>query len=275
MKIGKLVKLYVSTIFEYCEKNNESELSKLMDKGYSKDTFNINFPFCTDISQISPAKSTRYWKDTYQVHGRNVRVCSQWFPKDKKYFKQYLLKHQLVAQAELEAKDNKPESTMKTIDIVRIKKGRYNAKAIGDAQNALIRNILGNLGKESFNKNDWSETKDYFSNACAYCGKLGELQMEHAIPINKNSLGEHRLGNLVPSCKACNSNKSNKDFREFLGANESKISKIEEYMSKKGYTPLEKDNEQIENILEMARQDTLAIANRYITLLNELFIDEK
>jgi len=139
-----------------------------------------------------------------------------------------------------------------------------------------VRNILSNLGEDSFKKSDWDRAKEeYFSNRCAYCGAYcrgsEELQMDHAIPINKSSLGEHRLGNLVPSCKDCNSKKGAKDFREFLD-DEGKISKIEEYMARKGYMPLEKDNDQLEKILEMARQDVFAVAGRYTTILNDLFI---
>jgi len=66
-----------------------------------------------------------------------------------------------------------------------------------DAQNLFIRNILSSLGVESLNEEDWNFTKAYFSHKCAYCGAETELLMEHAIPINKAKLGEHRLGNLV------------------------------------------------------------------------------
>jgi len=97
------------------------------------------------------------------------------------------------------------------------------------------------------------------------------LLIEHAIPINREKLGEHRLGNLVPSCKLCNSNKGGKDFREFLGPNAEAISRIEEYMDSRNYVPLE-DNEQIKLILNMAHKEVAALADRYITIINELFV---
>lgn len=271
MKVGKLVKLYMPKILSYCEDKNASELPKLMTKEYSKKVFNINFPFYMEISLIRPSQSSRYWQDEYMVQGKRIRVCSQWYSRNKESFRRYLLHHQLVSEAELDAVESKPEEISVIADVERVNTGRYKGKAIGDAQNALVRNILSNLGKESFNKVSWNITKEYFSNSCAYCGGSGELHMEHAIPINKSSLGEHRLGNLVPSCKGCNSKKGAKDFREFLD-DEEKISRIEEYMESRSYRPLEKDNEQIEKVLEMARQDVLAIANRYTTLLNDLFL---
>ena len=57
--------------------------------------------------------------------------------------------------------------------------------------------------------------------------------MEHAIPINKEVLGEHRLGNIVPSCKQCNSEKHKKSFEEFLGDDTQKINAIKKCMSDK------------------------------------------
>lgn len=94
--------------------------------------------------------------------------------------------------------------------------------------------------------------------------------IEHAIPINKVSLGEHRLGNMVPSCKACNSRKADKDYRTFLEGDQERIERIEKYMDLKNYVPLG-ENEQVGKILEMAYQEVATVSNRYIEILNELF----
>jgi len=149
---------------------------------------------------------------------------------------------------------------------------RYKSHAIGNAQNAFVRNVLGNLGYESFNQKDWGATKEHFSHRCAYCGvDADELVIEHAIPINKVSLGEHRLGNLVPGCKACNSSKGDKDFRVFLKGNDEAIARIEEYMDSRNYVPLDA-NEQVTRVLDMAHKEVAALADRYVTILNELFV---
>jgi 5-methylcytosine-specific restriction endonuclease McrA len=147
---------------------------------------------------------------------------------------------------------------------------RYRGNPIGNAQNLFIRNILSSLGRETFNEADWNSTKEYFSHRCAYCGVEAELLIEHAIPINKENLGEHRLGNLVPSCKLCNSNKGGRDFRAFLAENTAAISRIEAYMDSRNYVPLE-DNEQMKMILNMAHKEVAALADRYISIINELF----
>lgn len=51
----------------------------------------------------------------------------------------------------------------------------------------------------------WSK----FDHCCAYCGCSGDLEVEHVVPISKG--GEHHLGNIVPACHRCNSNKGRKD----------------------------------------------------------------
>jgi 5-methylcytosine-specific restriction endonuclease McrA len=41
-----------------------------------------------------------------------------------------------------------------------------------------------------------------FSKRCAYCGSVGDLHIEHFIPISKG--GTHVLGNILPACPECN-----------------------------------------------------------------------
>lgn len=48
-----------------------------------------------------------------------------------------------------------------------------------------------------------------FDHCCAYCGRQGDLEVEHVVPISKG--GQHHLGNIVPACHSCNSNKRSKD----------------------------------------------------------------
>ena len=44
-----------------------------------------------------------------------------------------------------------------------------------------------------------------FGNCCAYCGGNGDMQIEHLEPISKG--GAHDIGNIVPACASCNTNK--------------------------------------------------------------------
>ncbi len=273
MKIGHLVKSHIKKIFHFCDTTDHNELSRLMDAAYSKTTFGINFPFCTEVSQIPTEQSKRYWTTSYIVRGKTVRVSSQWFDKSKASFIQYLLKKKIVTKDEISSNvslDSGKEVKIRKKTRSNVLNSRYRGNAIGNAQNLVVRNILSNIGQESFNKQDWAETMAYFSNQCAYCGGEGDLLMEHIIPINRQALGEHRLGNLAPSCRPCNSTKADKDFREFLDGDPDRIQKIEDYMESRNYVPLG-DNEQVAMVLEMAYKEISSVAQRYISILNELF----
>ena len=272
MRIGDRVKQHIKTIFHYCETVNPAELNLLLDLNYAKKTFRINYPFCTEVSKIvTREQSVRYWTTTYLVGGKIVRVSSQWLITSEPYFLRYLAEKEIVKGLDAsvyQVEADKPALPYQTPRPLK-SNSRYRGNAVGNAQNAVIRNILSRLGQESFNEENWVATKAYFSEQCAYCGAEGDLVIEHAIPINRAKLGEHRLGNLVPSCQGCNNEKAGKDFREFLGDNTEAIRKIEEYMDSRNYVPLE-DNEQMKMVLNVAYKEVSALADRYIVLINEL-----
>jgi len=270
MKIGQLVKLHIKEIFKHCETRDHGELDRLLDKRYSKKTFGINYPFCSEIYSISLEDSKRYWTNRYLVQGKTVRVSSQWFEKSQHDFVQYLIGNKISTNEKIDTLSENIMVTKGAPPRTSRKNSRYRSNAIGNAQNLLVRNILSNLGYESFNEQDWKETKEYFSNQCAYCGSDGELVIEHVIPINRISLGEHKLGNLIPSCRSCNSRKADKNYLEFLEGKNARIEKIQSYMESRNYTPLG-DNEQVAMILDMAYKEVATVSKRYIAILNELF----
>jgi len=272
MKIGKFVQQHISAIFNYCDNVAHEEIARLLDPEYSKDIFGIHFPFCAQVENITDKDSVRYWVRIYRVRGKQVRVTSQWFDYNFSKFESYLgSKHIALSSQPRTQTGNEDVSTKQDnpTHMLTNKNIRYRGNAIGNAQNLFIRNILSNLGKESFTEKDWLSTKEYFSNKCAYCEADTYLHMEHAIPINRDTLGEHRLGNLVPSCKRCNSNKHHRDYREFLGDNAVAIKRIEDYMGSRGYVPL-KSNEQVAKLLNVAHMEVSALADKYISSINGL-----
>lgn len=277
MKIGQLVKTYVRKVFRYCDESDHEELARLMDAKYSKAIFGINFPFCVEVETISPQLSKRYWRDIHVVRGKTLRVCSQWYDpptsQSRALFCQYLLSKKLVDNEELSAVDSLPQPSRRLSTTVPAKgaaRGRYRGNAIGNAQNLFVRNILSNIGQDSFNENDWQETKAFFMNKCAYCGAETDLVIDHAIPINKAKLGEHRIGNLVPSCNDCNIRKGNRDYGEYLNGDDERRQTIESYMDSKNYVPLG-NIEQVRMILDLAHAEVSALVDRYIVIINSLF----
>jgi hypothetical protein len=274
MKVGEFIYQNINIFIDICKKG-PSEFDKLLSIPESKKLFDLNYAFFIEKGNIDDndrkRSSARYKADIYRVFNREVRVTNDWYERNIPYIKQYLIDRNINIPFENNIKQGK-NTTKKTNS--KKTNSRYKGNAIGNAQNSFIRNILSNLGNESFTENDWKETKSYFKNKCAYCGKAGELVMEHAIPINKEKLGEHKLGNIVPACEQCNKNKANKNYREYLGNNLEAIKNIDRYMENRNYKPLE-DDEQFKCILKLAHEEVPIIANRYIKLLNELFIENK
>lgn len=58
--------------------------------------------------------------------------------------------------------------------------------------------------------NQWNMVKSHFDNRCAYCGKKLPLAQDHFVALSKK--GEYSHNNIIPSCKHCNSSKSDKSF---------------------------------------------------------------
>lgn len=60
---------------------------------------------------------------------------------------------------------------------------------------------------------EWKETKEYFSNRCAYCGRKLKLTQDHFVPLSKG--GSYTQENIVPACNTCNSSKQTSEFTEW------------------------------------------------------------
>ncbi|MFD7523858.1 HNH endonuclease [Paenibacillus chitinolyticus] len=126
------------------------------------------------------------------------------------------------------------------------------AQASSQAIRALLRK-LGKLYDIKRGLKPFSDNKDiyvllrYFDDSCCYCGKNllnCEWDKDHLIPMNKDSVGLHSWGNIVPSCKECNGKRQKKDWVLFLKEitgmksevfNQRKI-KIDTYVSQYNYS---------------------------------------
>jgi len=141
MKIGKFVQAHISQIFDHCQTTDPEELAWLQDLRYSKETFGINYPFCTRIEEISLVDSVRYWTRKHQVGPVQVRVTSQWFnpptSNSRQLFESYLRKLRIEPTS-----PSAPANPTTTAPERRPARGRYRSHAIGNAQNAFVRYIF-------------------------------------------------------------------------------------------------------------------------------------
>ena len=154
---------------------------------------------------------------------------------------------------------------------------RYRATALGTVQNALVRHLLGSLGFDAFTEAGWIHVKESeFAGQCAYCGTATTTTMDHAIPINRLHLGEHRLGNLVPACAPCNSQKSNKTPAEYLrfkyagsdATRQARTAELEAHQRRHGYRPIE-DFDGVRPLVEEARARVKELADEFRDRINQ------
>jgi hypothetical protein len=271
MQISKFVQAHAAQIFAYCNEVDRNELLRLMESGYSRSTFGISYPFCAEVSKI--VRNDKYLARKYPIGDKTVRICNDWCERNRAPFVQYLRSKNITPLLPLPTLPRIP-----TPDEPRRRpNARFRGYPIGNAQNGFIRTLLSNIGQHSFSEADWQATKSDFDNKCAYCGEEKPLKMDHAVPINRANMGEHRIGNMVPSCDTCNNEKGGEtDFREYLlGKDEEKMKKIVCHMKSRNYVCLSQTEQakQVSVILELAHKEVAALAIRYITILNGLFPD--
>jgi 5-methylcytosine-specific restriction endonuclease McrA len=66
-----------------------------------------------------------------------------------------------------------------------------------------------------------------FGNACAYCGRQGDLTEDHVVPLSRG--GTDDISNIVPACRSCNSRKGARTNHEKIGGVGSKQSDSSRY----------------------------------------------
>lgn len=81
-------------------------------------------------------------------------------------------------------------------------------QSILDRNHARRASLHGHVSTEQ-----WLTCLEYFQQSCAYCGKTGELTVEHIIPVSK--FGANKIYNVVPACRTCNCSKCDKDILEW------------------------------------------------------------
>jgi len=238
------------------------DLLRLQDINFSKRVFRISFAFLKRADLIDRKENVRYWRDIHSIEGVGYRITSQWVARSLPLYQAWLEAQGIVP-------DDAPETSAPSLRRAARTGVRWRAMPVGVAQNALVRHLLSTLGEDTFGKDDWRKACAHFGDACAYCGATGKLVIDHAVPLNRTALGEHRLGNLVPSCNACNSKKGDLDHRTFLEDAPDRVTMIEAWMTACDYRP-RSDDDTLRSFLALAHEEIGALANRWRDILANL-----
>jgi len=93
LPIGKYVRVSFKEIVEVIDRN---ELEKLQKPDYSKETFDIQYPFLKKVTKSDNQKPVRYWKDPISILGESFFLCSEWYEQpannDRPYYESWLKK---------------------------------------------------------------------------------------------------------------------------------------------------------------------------------------
>ncbi len=155
------------------------------------------------------------------------------------------------------------------------------AKSRADISNSAIRVFLQKVG-EAYDQyrglqpfkptsSQWKEVMDFFDSRCCYCDQSVHIKSavkDHLIPINKESIGLHAWGNVVPSCSDCNRKKHNRDWQTFLEESclEERyfyhVKRIKDFMRHYSYDP----DQELKTIADNLYADVGAVAMALIEL---------
>lgn len=288
--IAQFVRLHTPLIAEYCL-THPDEFDQLLDPGYSRDTFGLSmvsfFKLASDLVPGTKADK-RYGKGSdscFEIHGHSVRLTSQWFkgkPKQYRKFIEYLADKGLMPEAETAALLDRVPASVETKALAG--SGKVKQYAIGDAQNLAIRTVLDRT-QPGPTTAEWHATIKEFGDACAYCQLPasdldGPLVFEHIVGINKTDLGENVIGNVVPACPACNSEKLQQDYRTWIATSprisdrDGVLAAIDAHMTRHGYVPLKEllgaDKQRLEIAIKQLRADLDAAADRCAKIIRNM-----
>lgn len=275
-RIGKFVQQHVIAIAEFCEEHPD-ELERLRDDAYCRATLGLNYPLFRQAGLVEGRYESKYRRGPRVVIcGETMLFTNDLYARQYPRFIAYLLDKKIIDQrlAVLYLEALPPGS------IGSGKAGPAGvlvATAIGNAQNLMVRNILGRIRPDEQSYGGWEETWNYFAGECAYCGTpLTAFDKDHVFSINFQGLGEHKRGNLIPACTGCNSEKRDLDFRTFLDAKhpgtpeeaQARKVRIVRFMGERDYLPFpldpQVDQEAITTLLAEARQRVEEVAAEYV-----------
>jgi len=119
-------------------------------------------------------------------------------------------------------------------------------RSYADVPNRIVRLFLQEAGRQYDANRDYpkfgkmtSALLDRFDGRCAYCGTPPPpvLVAEHLVPMNRESVGLHAWGNVVPACKGCNDIKKGNSWHIHPMLDATRRAAIETYIAEYKYDP--------------------------------------
>lgn len=156
-------------------------------------------------------------KRNYEKNKGNwIERVKEWQSNNVDLVKSYKVKNFEANKEEYFKRANERYHTEVGKEMHKARVYKYSQTEKGKLTNVSKRNKrkhIMNGTENSFTKEDWINCLTHFDNSCAYCGCQTKLSQDHVIPVSK--LGSYTIDNVVPSCKPCNSSKSNSDLIEW------------------------------------------------------------
>ena len=291
-KVGEIIRRYAGDIVASLEGDPDA-LANALDPVWTKAALGMHgnqfslVRFARDIDPSSDAHA-RYYVTEYPFSAGPLRVTNDWYADQREAITDLLVERgilgpaaaaeattsEAMAQELLEA----PTKTSKPIAVG----GTLRGYPIGNAQNLAVRTVLDLTGPAP-TKEQWLETVEEFGSCCIYCEvEFSETVMpvvEHVVPINKTHLGENVIGNIVPACSECNSDKGGKELTLWLEKTARPIDKdaalgrVMAHRERHGYVPLIDrlggSRAKVDEVIESMRAEMLTMAQRCAVLIHQ------
>lgn len=88
IKVGRFVQDTLYDLFDW-EEIPEEEVSRMTNKEYSKEVFNLNYPLLLDATGYEK-RPRRYYKKKVSTYGKEYFICSQWYESSREHYLNWL-----------------------------------------------------------------------------------------------------------------------------------------------------------------------------------------
>lgn len=189
----------------------------------------VKYKECNDCKEFLPLDSFNFYKNKSSSDGYYpyCKICTK--ARSIKWRNENLEKAKENDKKKVKRNREKYKEHRKKFYMENKDKERRYLKNWQNQNKNKMYNYAIKKRKHEITIEEWIECLDYFNYTCAYCGmteeehyvKLGtQFHQEHVVHNGNNF-----IDNCVPSCKFCNSEKHDSEFKDWYIENNPKYSK--------------------------------------------------